>query len=187
MTKILFIGTLEQPSIIDAVNFIHSYNNRATLEELFEEHLGSGLSKVLEKNSWTMADLIVEATNAINSNTLDNFFHQVFDHIYDDLIAAFVAQEFDASPELTPYILQIGHIDTKPAGIDYVIGYAAKDSEVDIYHLMDHEEFSESLASSIINGHNAILRANRDEFDYFFDGNEGVTIEQLIEELKALA
>ncbi len=187
MTKIIFIGTLEQPNLIDAVNFIHSYNNRATLEELFVEHLSDGLAKVLEKNSWSMEDLVVEATNAVNSNTLNDFFHQVFDNIYDDLIIAFAAQEFDASPELTPYILQLAHLDAKPSGIDYLIAYATKDSEIDTHHLMDHEEFSESLSTSIINGHNAILRANKDKFDYFFDGNEGVTIEQLIEELKALA
>jgi hypothetical protein len=108
-------------------------------------------------------------------DTLGNVWYNSYNNFYQQ---RFINREFTRD-----VITGCTHINKKPVGINYMIGWVIPYYDIvdAVYHLEMHEKLTREVAVNTVNNHNTWLKSNQHIFDLFLDET---SIEDTIAQIK---
>ena len=173
--KVLVVTTIEcykpKSTIFDSLN---SEANKVLLNKCYEK-LDGLKQKALDYSNGDFNDKI-DSTEDLGQVIDDVFSPAEYQPFIDQINAI-------AFNQLHTVYVPVTHLNEKPAGFDYFVGYAVPEELFDIEHAEEHEGIETDKAIAMFEAHNEWMRENADIFDVFINGKD---LEEAIEVLRNL-
>jgi hypothetical protein len=113
----------------------------------------------------------------------DPTFFDTLAGIWYNTYSTFYQSNYTKKTFPTDVITGCTHINKKPDGIDYMIGWVIPYYDIvdAVYHLEVHEKLTHEVAVAVVDKHNSWMKDNRHIFDLFLDRT---SIEDTITQIK---
>jgi hypothetical protein len=168
-TKSILVPTLEANEacliVLSAINGVNHDDVQSMYGDQDNDPIGAKAAILANWPGLSLNDIFSKAgTDSTFFDTLGTVLYNSYNTFYKNLTS---------KTYTTDVITGCSHINKKPDGIDFMIGWVVHDEDENNFapdHLQGHEELSMDVANTTVAKHNEWLIANQHLFDLFLNG-----------------